>query len=254
MFNIFCKMQITREVYIESFQFYYRQNRAVLVQWYEHLKDKCGICNRVLRYSYLGRCQRCSKLYCKDCMIPDVATGDPTRMLCLNCARRVVSPRSYSKHDKLTSYLRFRGSFTDTVKLSFARIDGIIGDNLPIDAYRNEKWWSNSSTRVHARAWLNAGWEVQDVNLTEGHVTFKKVRETRSSPKKSRTAQIKKPFTPVPVRFPKPKTPSKTKVSKLYARIKNLEKQRMTMPSYHGSFKPKPRYEKKLFKPDKKPQ
>jgi len=186
-------------------------------------------------------------------MVPDVVTGDPTRLFCLNCARRTVSPRSVSKYGGLTSYLRFRGAFTGTVKLSFARIDGIIGENLPMSAYRSEKWWENSPSIPHTKGWLDEGWEVREVNLKEGYVVFKKVREVRAK-RKGSGSEIKKPFTPVHVRIPKPKAPSKTRVSKLYARIKNLERQRASMPKYHGSFKPKPKYEKKLFKPDEKPQ
>jgi len=220
------------------------------------LKDECGICGRVLPYGYLRRCQRCGQLYCKDCMVPDVSTGDYTRMFCLNCARRIVSPKSNTKYSPFTSYLKFRAGFTDTVKLSFAKIDGIMGENLPMTAYREEKWWNNSPDDVHAKAWLDAGWNVQEVNLKEGYVVFKKVKELQAKGLKRKTAknQIKKPFTPVRVHISKPKTPSKTKVSKLYARIKNLERQRVSMPTYHGTFKTKPMHERKLYRPEKKPQ
>jgi hypothetical protein len=186
-------------------------------------------------------------------MVPDVSTGDPTKLLCLNCARRIVAPKSVSRYGGLTSYLRFRGAFTSTVKLSFARMDGIIGENLPMSAYRSEEWWENLPGSPHAKGWLDAGWEVREVNLKEGCVVFKKVKEM---PRKKRglSSEIKKPFTPVHVRIPKPKTPSKTKVSRLYARIRNLERQKTSMPKYRGSFKPRPKYEKKLFKPDEKPR
>ena len=183
-------------------------------------------------------------------MVPDVATGDRAVMLCLNCARKIVSPRSISKYRGFTDYLKFRGTFTSVVKLSFAKIDGIIGSNLPMSAYRNETWWSNSPRNAHAKAWLDAGWKVQEVSFKEGYVVFKKVR---SVPCKRRAkAQIKKPFTPVPVRVRKASQPSKTKVSKLYARIKNLERQRTSLRAYRGSFKPRPKHEKNLFSPDKK--
>jgi hypothetical protein len=185
-------------------------------------------------------------------MVADVATGDPTRLLCLNCASRVVSPRVASKYGGLANHLKFRGAFTGLVKLSFARIDGLIGSNLPMSAYRDEAWWSNSSLAVHAKAWLDAGWEVQEVNLKEGYVVFKKVREVPFK-RKARKSEIKKPFTPVRVRSSKPKVPSKTKVSKLYARIKNLERQR-TARGYVRGFKPRSQYEKKLFKPNEKPR
>jgi hypothetical protein len=185
-------------------------------------------------------------------MVPDVATGDPTAMLCLNCARRVVSPRSFSKYESLGSHLKFRGAFVGVVKLSFARIDGLIGSNLPMSAYRDEEWWNNSPSNAHAKAWLDAGWEVQQVNLKEGYVVFKKVRNVPLKRRSSRS-EITKPFTPVPVRASKPKVPSKTKVSKLYARIKNLERQRVAARSSIRGFKPKSQYEKKLFKPNEKP-
>jgi hypothetical protein len=159
-------------------------------------------------------------------MVPDVATGDPMAMLCLHCARRVVSPRSVSKYEGLERHLKFRAAFTGLVKLSFARIDGFIGSNLPMDAFKDTAWWSNTSTSAHAKAWLNAGWEVQEVNLKEGYVIFKKVLNVPFKKSRQRKLEINKPFTPVPVHRPRSKVPSKTKVSKLYARIKNLERQR----------------------------
>ena len=187
-------------------------------------------------------------------MVPDVSTGDPTAMLCLHCARRVVSPPSRSKYSGLTGYLKFRGAFTNIVKLSLARIDGLIGSNLPISAYRNEKWWSNISSTAHDRAWLDAGWEVQKVNLKEGYLVFKKVRQIPFKKSKRVRKKIDRPFKPVPVRKSKRKPPSITKVSQLYARIKNLERQRAAGRSHIRGLKPKSQHEKRLFKPDKKPQ
>jgi hypothetical protein len=184
-------------------------------------------------------------------MVPDVATGDPNAMLCLHCARRIVSPRTISKYAGLESHLKFRGSFVDHVTLKFARIDGLIGSNLPMAAYRDEAWWSNSPSSAHAKAWLEAGWEVEQVNLKEGAVTFKKVR---SPPKKrKKKLEITEPFTPVPVRPLRSKVPSKTKASKLYARIKNLERQRNMPQQPVRGLKPKSQYQKKLFKSSQKP-
>ncbi|MGQ9506823.1 MAG: DUF7662 domain-containing protein [Candidatus Bathycorpusculaceae bacterium] len=218
------------------------------------LKDECGICGRVLPYAYLRRCQRCGKLFCRDCMVPDVSTSDPTRMLCLHCARKIVSPKSDTKYRALNSYLKFRAAFTNTVRLSLAEIDGIIKDNLPMSAYKNEKWWNNNPTNAHAKAWIDAGWKVQETNLKEGYVVFQKVKEimTKDFKKKARGKENQKPFTPIPTKVLKSTKPSKTKVSKLYARLKNIERQRTAMPLYPGSFKPKPPHEKRLFKPEKK--
>ena len=150
-------------------------------------------------------------------MVPDVATADPNAMLCLHCARRVVAPISKGKYDGLANHLKFRAAFTSIVKLSFARIDGLIGSNLPMDAYRDQTWWSNSSTSIDTKAWLNAGWEVQEVNFKEGYVIFKKVRDVQVKTSRRRKLEITKPFTPAPVHIPRSKVPSNTKVSKLYA-------------------------------------
>ena len=218
------------------------------------VKDECGICGRVLRVAYMRKCERCKQLFCRDCMVPDVATGDPTSMLCLHCARRVVSPRSRSKYSGLTGHLKFRSAFTSVVKLSFARIDGLIGSNLPMSAYREKAWWSNSASSAHARGWLDAGWEVQDVNLKEGYVILKKVRKVPFKRGSRANSKMDKPFKPVPVRVSKRKPPSKTKVSQLYARIKNLERQRAEGRRNIRGLKPRRQYEKKLFKPDEKPK
>jgi hypothetical protein len=187
-------------------------------------------------------------------MVPDVATGDPTASFCLNCARRVVSPRVKSKYEGLTGHLKFRGAFTSIVKLTFARIDGLIGSNLPMEAYRNESWWSNSASSAHAKGWLDAGWEVQEVNLKEGTVVFKKVRQLpKAARRKKNSLEITEPFTPVPARPLKRNAPSKTKVSKLYARILNLERQRNAGYPGNRGFKPRSQHEKRLFWSEKKP-
>lgn len=189
-------------------------------------------------------------------MVADISTGDPTRLMCLNCARRTVSPRAVDKYGGLARYLKFRGAFTSVVKLSFSRIDGIIGDNLPMEAYKRDSWWSNEAGSVHAKGWLEAGWEVQEVNLKDGYAVFRKVREVQiqASARRVRANQITKPFTPVPVRIPRKKEPSKTKVSKLYARIKNLERQKTALPAYRGGLKTRPKHEKRLFGGKEKPQ
>jgi hypothetical protein len=218
------------------------------------LRDECGICGRVLRVAYMRKCQRCQKLFCRDCMTSDVATGDPNAMLCLHCARRIVSPRTVSKYAGLTNHLKFRATFTSSVKLSFARIDGLIGSNLPMPAFRDEAWWSNTASNLHSKSWLDAGWEIEQVNLKEGYAVFKKVRNVPFKKSKQAKMEITQPFTPVPARLPKRKVPSKTKVSKLYARIKNLERQRQMGNKPIRGLGSRPAYEKKLFRSNKKPQ
>jgi hypothetical protein len=183
-------------------------------------------------------------------MTPDVSTGDPNVMFCLHCARSIVSPRITSKYVGLERHLKFRSAFTDIVKLKFARIDGLIGSNLPMVAYRDSLWWNNNMSS-HSKSWLEAGWEVQEVNFIEGWVCFKKVRILPKKPKK-KNIEITKPFTPVPIRLLRSKTPSKTKVSKLYARIKNLERQRKITRQPIRGLKFQSHNQRRLFRSNEK--
>jgi hypothetical protein len=122
-------------------------------------------------------------------------------------------------------------------------------------AYRDVAWWSNASPSIHAKAWLDVGWEVQEVNLKEGYVVFKKVRNVAFKKSRKKKLEITQPFTPVPVHSLKSKIPSITKVSKLYARIKNLERQRATPRQPVRGFKFKSsQYQKRLYKNDEKPK
>ena len=140
------------------------------------MKDECGICGRVMRTTYYAPVSTLQKTVLPRLHDTRRCHRRPNMMLCLHCARRIVSPRTVSKYAGLEGHLKFRAAFTNLVKLSFARIDGLIGSNLPMAAYRDPAWWSNASSSIHAKAWLNAGWEVQEVNFKEGYVTFKKVR------------------------------------------------------------------------------
>jgi len=210
------------------------------------MKEECGLCGRVLSHYSLRRCYRCRKLYCRSCMIADF-TSEDRNLICLNCARRIVSPgKIETKYTPLNRYLIWRAKYADQVTLSFARLEEIIGDNLPSGALLNRDWWSNTESSVQGQAWMNASWRVYDVNIDERTVTFKKVE--------SKTVETsKKPFTPPPIRTRIRRKPSKTRISLIQAKFKNVERQRASIRSYRGKFKPKPTQEKRLYKPEAKP-
>jgi hypothetical protein len=218
------------------------------------LKEECGLCGRVFPYYSLLRCSVCGKLYCKDCVEfswdRNVLRNVP---LCLTCAKRLVSPRvKRAKYSPLGSYLSYRGHFTNVVKLSFAQIDGIIGDNLPLSALRSEDWWTNSQSHAHSRIWLNAGWQVENVDLKEGTVTFRKIKDVNVKKKQRKEKKAKKPFTPAPVKIRRFRKPSKGKIAKMQARLKNIERRKLSPKQYKGKFKPKTAYEKRLYKEEMK--
>ena len=48
--------------------------------------------------------------------------------------------------------------------------------------------------------------------------------------------------------------PSITKISKIQVRMRNIERRKSSMRKHRGKFKPRPALEKKLWKPDAKPE
>jgi DNA-binding transcriptional regulator YiaG len=62
----------------------------------------------------------------------------------------------------------------DQVALSFAEIESRLGDKLPASARLNRAWWSNRKGTLPASAWMEAGYQVVDVNLAGERVTFQK--------------------------------------------------------------------------------
>jgi len=213
------------------------------------LKDSCSLCGRIFSHSALRRCYRCRRWYCRDC-ITFTKDGE---ILCLNCARRIVSPKKLGgKYTPFSRYLLRRARYTGHVTLSFAKIEGIIGDNLPFGALRNGDWWTNSLHTSQGQTWLNVGWKVQDVDLNKRTVTLARVAGVEAKPRRRR----RKKSTPVfelPVKPKRRRFPSKTKIAKAQARLKNVERRKSSMRQYKGKFKPRPAHEKRLFKPEAKP-
>jgi hypothetical protein len=79
-----------------------------------------------------------------------------------------------AKYDPITAFLQRQPSDKDTIRMSFQRLEEVIGDSLPPSARYDRTWWGNTvnRTRVQAHAWLNAGWKVESVDFGREVVTF----------------------------------------------------------------------------------
>jgi hypothetical protein len=216
-------------------------------------EEKCGICKRTLAPSKLMRCFRCKRLFCKSCATEDLVEGK--YLVCLNCARKYVSPKGKfrGKYTPLTMYLSRKAKWTSWVKLHFSRIEGIIGKDLPESARQTSEWWK-STTSTQGKAWLNIGWNVEEVNLKEGIITFTRPEDATPTPEK----QPKRKRTTIPISLPeykpkKTKKPSLTRIAMAQARLQNISRKKSSIRKYRGKFKPKSAYEKRLWKTDEKP-
>lgn len=77
-----------------------------------------------------------------------------------------------AKYDPLFDHLSRRRE--PVLRMSFADIERIIGDSLPASSRRYPAWWANEhdGTHVHARSWLDAGYETRRLNLNSATVEF----------------------------------------------------------------------------------
>ena len=81
-----------------------------------------------------------------------------------------------AKYTPLEEYLK--GQNETEISVRFADIEKIIGKPLPPSARKHCAWWSNdfTSTHVQARAWGNAGYRTEQVDMESEKLTFVRVR------------------------------------------------------------------------------
>ena len=72
--------------------------------------------------------------------------------------------------DYLNSYL------ASQLTLSLDHIENILDSKLEAAAHAFKTWWENNPKNPQASAWLEAGWEVNDIDLQQKVVVFKRVK------------------------------------------------------------------------------
>jgi hypothetical protein len=69
--------------------------------------------------------------------------------------------------------LFFADRETDEIRMSFDEVAAAAGIKLPASAYRYAAWWENDPVHhVQARAWLDAGYRAEQVDMEGQTVTF----------------------------------------------------------------------------------
>ena len=78
------------------------------------------------------------------------------------------------KYELLERYLRELPTSQEDVTLTFTLIEQILNESLPPSAQQENSWWGNQKqgTRVESIAWMDAGWLVDIVDLSEKWVRF----------------------------------------------------------------------------------
>ncbi|HXZ67716.1 MAG TPA: hypothetical protein VEH07_03920 [Alphaproteobacteria bacterium] len=65
------------------------------------------------------------------------------------------------------------------VPMTFEQVEKIIGAKLPRSAYKHRPWWANDATgHAHAKAWLEAGFHTEQVDMEARKFVFKRVSDS----------------------------------------------------------------------------
>jgi len=95
-----------------------------------------------------------------------------------------------AKYEALGAYLKRQSG--DRVPMTFAQIEKIIGAKLPASAHKHRPWWGNSAANhVNAKAWLDAGFESEQVDMEGRKLVFHRVRKPKAA------ASGEEPFHPL---------------------------------------------------------
>src|ERR1700752_847802 len=83
------------------------------------------------------------------------------------------------KYEPLTEFLRRQSRAV--VRMSFDEIERVIGAKLPPSALHHRAWWcNNAQNNVMPKAWKDAGFESEDVDMKGRRVAFRRVRSDAS--------------------------------------------------------------------------
>ena len=75
------------------------------------------------------------------------------------------------RYEKLTKYLRERGE--KELRLTLSQIQELLGFPLDVSAYRYREFWANCTASTKAYSWMEAGYEITEIDLKEETVLFK---------------------------------------------------------------------------------
>jgi len=90
---------------------------------------------------------------------------------------RFTHPTQPGKYAPLEAWFNKIPEGQNRIQFVFEEIEQIIGEELPPSARTHRAWWGNDHTsHSQAYSWLNAGWLLDSVNISEETATFRRSR------------------------------------------------------------------------------
>lgn len=78
-----------------------------------------------------------------------------------------------SKYEPLSAHLK--AQIFKEVPMRFSEIERVLDAKLPRSAYVHRPWWANEARgHVHAKAWLDAGYETAQVDMAGKKLVFRR--------------------------------------------------------------------------------
>ena len=85
------------------------------------------------------------------------------------------------KYEPLADYLRDLGK--NRVQMNFDEIEGVLGFPLPPSSRKHRAWWSNNpSNNVMTNAWIDAGYQTEDVDIEQRKLIFRRTVSDDAAP------------------------------------------------------------------------
>jgi hypothetical protein len=78
------------------------------------------------------------------------------------------------KYTLLENYLRDLARSQREITLRFKEFERILNNRLPSSAYEDRRWWDHETeaNHVNQRAWSNAGWKIESLDVNKKRVKF----------------------------------------------------------------------------------
>ena len=83
-----------------------------------------------------------------------------------------------SAYEPLGQHLK--RSVVSRIPMTFREVEMVIGRKLPPSAYRHRPWWANEARgHSHAKAWLEAGYVTEQVDMVAKKLVFVRAKGPR---------------------------------------------------------------------------
>ena len=87
-----------------------------------------------------------------------------------------------SKYSRIAVFLQTVPHKVNSVLVTFEEVETIIESELPRAAYEHRSWWANDAAEhVQSKQWLEVGWRVSNVNISQQRATFTRIKDREQS-------------------------------------------------------------------------